>query len=192
GGRVVPSIGTLGELLVKVGRDPCAWLAEFGRGEVPVREDGDVDWAKYAASLNKGRSLKELAQALGQSRYVVSRWLSGKTAIPLPEFLRFVDVTTLAALDLVALLVEPAALPAIAPHHARLEAARRSAQEKPWSHAIVHMVELPSYRALPAHEPGWFASRLQIGIREEAQCLELLVQMGRLTFDGARYHSTGS
>lgn len=191
-GRDVPSIGTLGELLVRVGRDPRAWLSDFARGDVPETLEGAADWAKYATTLNKGRSLKELALVLGQSRYVVSRWLSGKTAIPLPEFLRFVDVTTLSALDLVALLVNPASLPTIAPHYARLEAARRSAQEKPWSHAIVHMVELPSYRALPAHEPGWFASRLQIGIREEAQCLDLLVQMGRLTFESGRYQSTGS
>jgi len=191
-GRDVPPVAVLGELLIKVGRDPRAWLEEFGRGDLPEALESGADWARYAASLNKGRSLKDLAQALGQSRYVVSRWLSGKTAIPLPEFLRFVDVTTLSALDLVALLVSPAQLPTIAPHFARLQAARRSAQEKPWSHAIVHMVELPSYRALPLHEPGWFASRLSIGLNEEAQCLDLLVQMGRLTFDGTRYQSTGS
>lgn len=191
-GRDVPSVAVLSELLAKVGREPRAWLLDFGRGDVPEVLATSADWAAYAMSLNNGRSLKELAQALHRSRYVVSRWLSGKTEIPLPEFLRFVDVTTLSALDLLALLVSPASLPTIAPHYAKLQAARRSAQEKPWSHAIVHMVELPSYRALDAHEPGWFASRLNIGIREEAQCLELLVQMGRLSFDGTRYHSTGS
>jgi len=191
-GRDVPSATVLVDLLVKVGRDPRSWLVDFGRGDVPEEVSSASHLAAYATSLNKGRSLKELSQVLDQSRYVVSRWLSGKTEIPLPEFLRFVDVTTLSALDLVALLVNPAALPAIAPHYERLQAARRSAQEKPWSHAIVHMVELPSYRELPVHEVGWFASRLNIGLREEAQCLELLVQMGRLTFDGVRYQGTGA
>jgi len=191
-GRDVPSLSVFIELLAKVGRDPRAWLVDFGRGDVPEQLEDGASVAAFASSLNKGRSLKELAQALGRSRYVVSRWLSGKTEIPLPEFLHFVDVTTLSALDLVALLVNPASLAAMAPHYERLQAARQSAQEKPWSHAIVHMVELPSYRELLAHEVGWFASRLNIGLREEAQCLELLVQMGRLTFDGTRYQGTGS
>jgi transcriptional regulator with XRE-family HTH domain len=191
-GRDVPAVTVLLELLAKVGRDPRSWLLDFGRGDVPEVLSDASHMAAYASSLNRGRSLNDLAQALGRSRYVVSRWLSGKTEIPLPEFFRLVDTTTLSALDLLALLVSPSALPAIAPHYKRLEAARRSAQEKPWSHAIVHMVELPSYRALLVHEVGWFASRLNIDQDEEAQCLDLLVQMGRLTFDGTRYQSTGS
>jgi hypothetical protein len=60
----------------------------------------------------------------------------------------------------------------------------------PWSHAIVHMVDLPSYRQLPRHEPGWFASRLGISTGDELRCLDLLVEMGRLRRVDARYEGT--
>lgn len=191
-GRDVPGMTAFLELLAQVGREPRAWLTEFGRSDVPERLTSAQDLALYAGKLNRGRSLKELAAALGESRYVVSRWLSGKTELRAPDFFRLVDITTLSALDLVNLLVDARRVPSIAAAHERLEAARSSARERPWSHAIVHMVELPSYRALACHEPGWFASRLGISVQEEADCLELLVRMGRLGFDGQSYTSTGT
>jgi hypothetical protein len=54
------------------------------------------------------------------------------------------------------------------------------------------MVDLPSYRKLAKHQPGWFASRLGISMQEETDCLMLLVQMGRLTVTDARYQSTAA
>src|SRR5918995_203073 len=58
-GRDVPSLTVFIELLAKVGRDPRAWLVDFGRGDVPERLENGTDLAAYASSLNKGRSLKE-------------------------------------------------------------------------------------------------------------------------------------
>lgn len=190
--RDAPRLDAFFRLLRQLGRSPAQWLCEFGRGQGAADIEAEGGIAAYLTTLAAGRSIQELAGAIGESRYVVSRWLSGKTAIPLPAFLQFLEVTTLSVLDAIALLVDPRALPSAKAPYERLEAARRSAKQRPWSHAIVHMVELPSYRCLPRHRPGWFASRLGITLHEEAECLKLLVQLGRLTFDGHRYESCES
>lgn len=179
-------------LLRQLHRDPNEWLTAFGRGAPECSLGCAADLGEYLARLAGERSISSLAERVGVSRYVVGRWLAGKTEISLAEFLWFVEVTTLAALDLLALLVDPRELESTARAFARLEAARRSARERPWSHAIVHMVDLPSYRALGRHEPGWFASRLGISTQEERECLELLVELGRLSLSGGRYASSGT
>ncbi len=190
-GRDAPSLRVFLRLLRHLGRSPEQWLRDFGKGEPPRELDrSEQALLGYLRSLRGSRTMSELAGQLGKSRYVVSRWLSGKTELTLGDFLAYVEVTTLASLDLVALLVSPHELPTAAAVYARLEAARRSAIERPWSHAIVHMVQLPAYQELCMHEPGWFASRLGITVTEEKECLELLLALGRLSFDGARYHCT--
>ncbi len=189
-GRDAPTLLRFVALLSRVGRSPEDWLRDFGRGQPPTKVEDRQELAAYLQSLKGGRTIQDISSSLGESRYVLGRWLTGKTDIPLSRFFSYVEETTLSALDLVALLVDPRRLPSASAAFERLEAARRSAIEQPWSHAIVHMVQLASYRALPRHEPGWFASRLGISEREEAECLELLVALGRLSFDGCRYAST--
>ncbi len=145
--------------------------------------------AELLRSLARGRKTRELSEVLGRDRFAVGRWMRGTTSIPLPQLLQWIDVCTLSVVDFVALLTDPAEVPLVARAHEQLVAARKAAAELPWSHAIVHMVDLPAYRALPRHEPGWFASRLGISLREERDCLELLTQMGRLRRIEDRYES---
>lgn len=191
-GRDAPAMPKFFALLARVGHSPVAWLRGFGRGDVDESLPPKELVASFLRSLATHRKVSDLAGELSVSRYVVSRWLSGQTEVELPDFLRVVEALTLSGLDLLALLVDPAELPSAAIAWNRLAAARRSARERPWSHAIVHMVELPSYRGLSRHEPGWFGSRLGISQTEERECLDLLVELGRLSFDGCVYRGTGA
>jgi transcriptional regulator with XRE-family HTH domain len=177
-------------LLTKVGHVPDEWLVHFKRGAVQTELEPRQRVAAFLRTLSGHRKVSELSRELGVSRYIVSRWLSGQTEITLPDFLRLVEVLTLSALDLVALLTDPEELDACRRPWQLLVAARRSALEKPWSHAIAQMVDLPSYRTLARHEPGWFASRLGISVTEENECLALLVALGRLVVDEGLYRST--
>jgi len=92
----------------------------------------------------------------------------------LPEFLDLVAAASLRLLDFLSVFVDPAHLPSVSPAWTELQAARESAYTMPWSHAVLRVLELAEYRALPAHVPGWIASRLGIGVEEEQRCLELL------------------
>ena len=84
------------------------------------------------------------------------------------------QAASLRAVDLLAVLADPAALPIAGPLHARLDLHRRAAAEAPWLQAVVHGLELADYRALPAHQPGWLSARLDLPPGEEDRCLALL------------------
>ena len=143
--------------------------------------------SQFLQDLAGNRTLADVARHMKRDRHVLGRWVRGQTEIPLAELLEFVEVTTLRIYDFLALFVNPAQLKEAAEGFKILEAARNSARKLPWSHAIVHMVELPSYALLKKHESGWFASRLGLTIQEERNCLELLLTTGQLVLQKNRY-----
>jgi hypothetical protein len=98
----------------------------------------------------------------------------------LPDFLRALEATSLRMLDFVACFADPATLPSAARAWHELQAARRSARELPWSHAVLRVVETEGYRALREHVPGFIAERLGISLEEERRCLELLESTGQI------------
>ncbi len=136
----------------------------------------------------RGRtSITELAETAGISRYSVSRWLSGHTQPRLPDFLRIVEAASQRLLDLLAALVDPMAMPTVAPLWEALERRREGAGRMPWTQAVLRAMELASYRALPAHEPGWMAARLGISEEEEARCLAFLRATRQAAWTGTHF-----
>jgi transcriptional regulator with XRE-family HTH domain len=131
-------------------------------------------------TLAGSRRVSELAARLDRSRFIVSRWLSGKTAIRLPDLLRFVEVTTLRLPDFVAVFVDPSLLPSTASHWARLQAARAAAYDVPWSHAVLRTLELDASVKPDAVKSAWIAERLGIPESEVNRSLTLLVQSGQV------------
>ena len=127
-----------------------------------------------------------LAAGVGRTRFAVARWLRGKAQPRLPDFLRLIEATSLRALDFIACLVDPSALPSVAEPYRNLEATRRAAYDAPWSQAFLRGLELADYRALPTHQPGWLAARLQLSRHEEDSCLALLQQAGQIALDADR------
>lgn len=148
--------------------------------------------ASFMKEMMGSLKMAQIGLQLGRDRHAVGRWLRGQTDVSLPEFLHFIEVTTLRVLDFLAIFSDPAELSEAAPAYRLLEAARESARQMPWSHAVVHMVELPSYRKLKSHKRGWFASRLGISTQDEEACLNLLVKMGQLIFADDKYTGTRS
>ena len=82
-------------------------------------------------------------------------------------------------------LVDPSALPSVAEPYRNLEATRRAAYDAPWSQAFLRGLELADYRALPTHQPGWLAARLQLTRDQEDDCLALLQQASQISLDAA-------
>lgn len=117
----------------------------------------------------------------------MSRWLSGQTQPLLPDFLRFVDASSLRVSDLLAALVSPLNLPPLLPLWQRLEARLQGADRYPWTQAILRALELSEYQAMAAHEPGWLASRLGISEAEEVRCLLFLRDTEQVRWIGTHY-----
>jgi DNA-binding phage protein len=124
--------------------------------------------------------LVNVARAAERSRFSVARWLSAASEPRLPDFLRALEATSLRMLDFVACFADPATLPSAARAWRELQAARRSARELPWSHAVLRVIETNGYRKLREHAPGFIAERLGITLEEERRCLDLLESTGQI------------
>ena len=157
------------------------WLARHD----PASREGV---AAFLEDLRGKAALVAVSSAAGKSRYSVARWLSGDTEPRLPELLRIVEATSLRMLDFIACFVDPETLPSASKAWRDLQAARRSARELPWSHAVLRIIETESYRKLPEHRPGFIAERLGISQAEERRCLELLEDTGQILKRRNRFH----
>ncbi len=146
--------------------------------------------ARLLVTLRGSVSNAELARRAGLSRLSVQRWLAAQTEPRLGDFLRLVQAASLRAVDFVAALVDPAALPSIGPLWRQLDARRRSAFELPWTQAVLRALELRDYTALPEHQPGWIAARLGLSPAEEARCIEGLAASGQAAWTGTHYRPT--
>jgi hypothetical protein len=143
-----------------------------------------------AALLNdlKGkRTLVETASAMSASRYALARWLSGEAEPRLPDFLEAIEVTSLRLLDFIAAFVDPALLPCMRAAWHRLQEARRAAYEMPWSHAVLRVLELETYKKLKAHKPGWIANQLGLSPAIEQEALQLLQRTGQIEEIGGKW-----
>jgi DNA-binding phage protein len=158
-------------------RDGRALEAFHGASSRRVTESELTSRAGVAALLGELRSktpVVELARRSGHSRFSIARWLSGGAEPRLPEFLSMVEASTFRVLDFLSAFVDPAKLPAVAEEWRVLQAARKTAYDVPWSHAVLRALELTDYAKLRKHRPGWIAARLGISKEEEAQCLSTL------------------
>jgi len=187
-GRDFPRTSTFFRLLALVGQDGRAALERF---RVDLAGCGAPEEPGVAGQvlerLRSKRKIGDVAAASGLDRFLVSRILHGESDPRLPDFLRVLEALTLSCLDFLALVVDVGSLPECAERFRASEAARRAAFEFPWAQALVLLTDLPEYRALRAHSPGWFASRLGLTTREEENCLALLVTLGRLREENGKY-----
>jgi len=165
----------------------CAtrFLRSEGAQRIDLTKPGGV--AAFLHQLRGARSHADIARSLGCSRFAVARWLKGTAEPKLPEFFALVEVLSLRLLELLAGLVGEERLPSLRDDMARRRAARDAAFERPWSHAVLRGLELASYCALPAHQPGFLAEKLGISVREEQACLGLLERSGQIERRAGRF-----
>jgi hypothetical protein len=123
--------------------------------------------AAFVRQLQGKVKTVSLAQSSGFSRYSIARWRDGEAEPKLPEFLRLIEATSRRALDFVATLIDPAALPSAREQWLRRERLRQIAYEETWSHAVLRALEIPGARSAGdggislAHVLGIDASRVE-------------------------------
>ncbi len=163
----------------RVGIDVQAAFHRFHAPSAPaLGQADDAGVASWLRALRGRTSIREVAGRTGRSRHAVGRWFGGQARPRLPDLLRCIDALTGRAPDWVAALVPIGAVPALAPRHEALEAARRLAFDAPWTALVLRVLETEAYRALPAHQVGWIGARLGLPMAEERRCLESLSRAG--------------
>lgn len=140
--------------------------------------------------LRSGIAFIDVARELGVNRFSVARWFSGAAEPKLSEFLALVDVLSLRLVDFISVFVDPASVPCLQEDVARHRAAREAAFHRPWSHAVLRMLEIKSYEKLQQHQEGFIAERLGIAVAEERACLETLIRAGQVQHVDGRYQPT--
>jgi len=196
-GRSAPTAAVTLDAARRVGIDVRAALERFYRvapAWLQQVEDPCTPAAVAALldDLRAGRSVASLARAAAMSRHALGRLMRGQTEPRLPEFFTLVECFSLRLLDFVAAFVDPERLPSARAAHRKLDGARRAAYDVPWSQAVLRVLELAEYRALPAHQPGFVSSRLGIDADQEQDILELLLQSGQVELRDGRYRPTGA
>lgn len=166
---------------------PGAFSGFLGHRPDWVEGDDPSRVSAFLREIRGGATTSALARRSGRSRYALMRWLDGRAEPRLPDFLAVVEAASLRVLDFVARLVDPRVLPSVSTEWTRLEARRNLAWELPWSNAVLRVIELADYAALPSHRPGFVAARLGIEAAEEARCLEVLERAGLVRWNGLRY-----
>ena len=154
-GRAQPSAQQLFQIARVTRAVSKEGLAQFLGGRLPSQSlETKAGVCELMQTLCSSFGILELARKLGVSRFVVSRWLSGKSDVRLPDLLHVVDATSLKLLDFLSLFVDPARLDAVASRWKRLRVARATAHEAPWSHAVLRVLELADYADERAPKPG--------------------------------------
>jgi DNA-binding XRE family transcriptional regulator len=185
-GRRVPATTVVLRAAEAVGVDVLGAFVRFDPELVcaPTNEEAMGEWL---TGLGGDRTVQQLALKMKVSRFRASRWLTGDTRIPLPEFLGLVELLTRRLTDLISLLVPINDVPLIAPLHQQRIAARNLAFERPLSEAILRLAETQAYSSLAKHPPGWFADRLRVSREEESECLAAMIAAGVLRLTEGRY-----
>jgi transcriptional regulator with XRE-family HTH domain len=191
-GRRWPTASDFLRATALTGRDVTALVQGFMRNSLasPLELASIAGVASFLDNLRGRTSIGELARSSRLSRYTIARWLNAKSEPRLPDFLRLVDATSHRLLDFVSLFVDPLKMKASAALWAELEAQRAVAYEFPWSHAVMRLLELESYRNARKHQRGWIAKQLGISIQEEIRCLDALAHAGNIEFRGRRWVPT--
>jgi len=171
-------------LLQLSGRPPLPLLNRFAPCRGPSFRALASSWLN---ALVRNRSQAELSRELSVNRNTIARWLAGKTEPRLPELLALVEATTRRLLDFLGEAVGPGQLPSVASAYADLQLQRSLAYSRPWSHAVLRVLELEAYRCLPRHAPGFIAARLGISLEEEEQCLALLLRAKQIRRRAGRF-----
>lgn len=153
------------------GRQPD-WLVE---GD-PCSEQTVVAFLK---DLQGTVPIQALARAVGQSRFTVSRWLNGTAQPRLPDFLRVLEATSRRTLDFVSTFTDPQDLPCVTKTWRRLQRAKQVAYDSPWSHAVLHALELEEL-SHPKVRLGVLANRLGISEVEVTTALHALQEAGQV------------
>lgn len=148
--------------------------------------------AAFLQQLQGKRSVSSLADESGYSRYAIARWLQARAEPKLPDFLRLIEASSRRALDFVATLGDPAALPSARAHWQRLERLRQAAYEETWSHAVLRALELSEYDERGADgergaDDTWLGEVLGISEEQSQRALRVLEQTGQIARRGERW-----
>jgi transcriptional regulator with XRE-family HTH domain len=126
----------------------------------------------------------QLAQRLGVSRSMVSRWQTGKVEPSLTQMLQFMEVNLYSLPEFLAALVPVEKLPSVKTVLERERKEKQLHRENPWIAALLLYIRTVEYNRLPKHVEGFLAKKLGIPVEVERTVVKALLELGVLEWEG--------
>lgn len=151
-------------------------------------QPGDPELAqRFLATMLEPANVTATAERVGISRHALHRMATGQARVRLGLLLAILDDTLGRALDFLAALVDPDALPTVAPLWRRREVCRQLYVEHPWTNLLPLYLDAAQYRAASRHDPVWLANRIGVSAAEVEHALSVLQDVGAVAWDGTHW-----
>jgi transcriptional regulator with XRE-family HTH domain len=131
--------------------------------------------------------ISEVARKTGVSRFVVSKWLAGKSEPGLDVFLKILHELQFILIEFIEALVETRKIPSLDPIARQLNAQKNAVYSHPELEAILCALNLDQYRATKKHVTGFISELIGISHEEEVRGLELLKSVGLVSEINQKY-----
>lgn len=153
--------------------------------------EGDpLDTRALVTILLDTQEIESFAHALDLSRFVVSRWLHGKTQPSLEEMLKALHRLPRTLFGFLNHLVDPAGLPSVARLHDDYLVTRNLERSYPETAALLRCLELAEYLDHDIHPEGFISQCLGISLERERHLLDLLERAGSVKIEDGKYTVT--
>jgi transcriptional regulator with XRE-family HTH domain len=141
------------------------------------------NFANVPVLLNRiigGAKITEVAKATGISRYTITRWLNDEGCPDLADVMQLIHHCQYLLFEFIAGLVDPAEIPSLAKLYDQRQERKSVYFEHPVAAAIVAILGLDSYRALPAHDDAFVSRAVGIDEKEANEIIGKLLTTGRI------------
>jgi transcriptional regulator with XRE-family HTH domain len=125
--------------------------------------------------------VSEIARKTGFSRFVVSKWLSGKSIPPLDVILEMMESLQFILVEFVGDLVPIESVPSLREVASQLQKQKDLFYTHPEAEAVICTLALAQYQALPRHKPGMIADWIGITREQEAFAISALEKVGLIS-----------
>jgi transcriptional regulator with XRE-family HTH domain len=148
-----------------------------------------ADTAVLVERIIGGATLADLARETGISRFALARWMQGKSVPNLSDMLCLIQACQYVVFEFLAGFVDLKSLPSAKAEWDERQKRKQVYYRRPVVAAVLCVLRLDEYKALPKHEPGYIARKVGLAPEEEQDVIAELRAVGKITWNGTHFVS---
>jgi DNA-binding HxlR family transcriptional regulator len=138
-----------------------------------------------------GRSPQNLiGNHLKVSRFVVGKWLKGKTCPSLAQMLQIIQLGTTRLSVFIEAFSGNQNLPSFAAYLGLTQKTLQLLEHRPWASGVLSLLDRSDYHEMSRHDDAWIAARLGISQQMVRETLRVLQEFGLIEKKQDHFHST--
>jgi hypothetical protein len=150
--------------------------------------DGEpTDIPALLRHLTGSARISEIARKTGYSRFVVSKWMSGKAGPGLDDVLRILDESQFVLIEFLEAIAPKEKMPMLASLSVQLKRQKDAIYSYPEGEALLCCLATERYKARSGHAPGLIAGWLGISPEREIEILRAFKDAGLVFEDNGKF-----